>query len=240
MAAVRPSQRSRSLDRPAPLAGIALGLVVMAVVLSGCAGRAAAEAYHRTQPSELYLYTPPNYEPGTATQLLLALHGEGQDAFDCFSFWRTYADENGLVLLCPELPYSNGRMDRTAAQALIGQALQTAYAEVSLRGTFFVAGFGEGGTLALLYTSQFPQAITGAVAIGSEEFPALPSSAQVPVLILAPSGNRTASEAAQAYVDQMTAQGLAIRLVALDENGKRLTSDAGRMAAEFLAETLHY
>jgi poly(3-hydroxybutyrate) depolymerase len=217
---------------------MALGLVALALVLGGCSGRSEAQAYHRTQPTELYLYTPPNYEPGTATQLLLGLHGEGQDAFDCYSFWRTYADENGLVLLCPELPYSDGRMDRTAAQALIGQALQTAYAEVSLRGTFFVVGFGEGGTLALQYTSQFPQAITGAVAIASEEFPALPESAQMPVLILASSGNRTASEAAQTYVDQMTAQGLAIRLVVLDENGKRLTGDAGRMTGDFLDETL--
>jgi poly(3-hydroxybutyrate) depolymerase len=217
---------------------MALGLVALALVLGGCSGRSEAQAYHRTQPTELYLYTPPNYEPGTATQLLLGLHGEGQDAFDCYSFWRTYADENGLVLLCPELPYSDGRMDRTAAQALIGQALQTAYAEVSLRGTFFVVGFGEGGTLALQYTSQFPQAITGAVAIASEEFPALPESAQMPVLILASSGNRTASEAAQTYVDQMTAQGLVIRLVVLDESGTRLTGDAGRMTGDFLDETL--
>jgi poly(3-hydroxybutyrate) depolymerase len=238
MAAVRFSQPSRSLDRRVLLPPISLGLVVLAAVLGGCSGRSDAEAYHRTQPSELYLYTPPNYAPGTATPLLLALHGEGEDAFDCYDFWRTYADTNGLVLLCPELPYSDGQMDRAAAQVLIGQALQTAYAEVSLRGTFFVVGFGEGGTLALQYTSQFPQAITGVVAIASEEFPALPASARMPVLILTPSGNHTASEAAQAYVDQMVPLGLATRLVVLDEKGDRLTRDAGRMASEFLAETL--
>jgi poly(3-hydroxybutyrate) depolymerase len=220
------------------VAGLAIGLVVLASVLGACSGRSEAEAYHRAQPSELYLYTPPNYEPGTATQLLLALHGEGEDAFDCYDFWRTYADTNGLVLLCPELPYSDGRLDRTAAQVLIGQALQTAYAEVSLRGTFFVVGFGEGGTLGLQYTSQFPQAITGVVAIGNEEFPALTGSARMPVLILTPSGNRTASEAAQAYVDQMAPLGLTIRLVVLEEKGDKLTRDAGRMTGEFLAETL--
>ena len=213
-------------------------MIVLAAALSGCAGRSSAEAYHRTQPSELYLYTPPNYEPGTATQLLLALHGEGQDAFDCFDSWRTYADENGLVLLCPELPYSDGQLDRIAAQTLIGQALQTAYGEASLRGTFFVVGFGEGGTLGLQYTSHFPQAITGVVAIASEEFPALTGSAPMPVLILTPSGNRTATEAARAYVEQMAAQGVAIRLVELDESGSRLTGDAGRVTSEFLAQTL--
>jgi len=232
------SQRSRFPDRPTFLAGVALSLSALALVLSGCSGRGAAEAYHRTQPSELYLYTPPNYEPGSSAPLLLALHGEGEEAFDCYDFWRTYADTHGLVLLCPELPYTDGRMDRTAAQTLIGQALQTAYTEVSLRGTFFVVGFGEGGTMGLQYTSQFPQAITGVVAVASEEFPALPASAQMPVLILSPSGNRAASEAAQAYVDQMVGQGLAIRLVVLDENGDRLTRDAGRLTGEFLAETL--
>jgi pimeloyl-ACP methyl ester carboxylesterase len=238
MAAVRFSQPSRSPDRQAFLPHIALGLVVLTAVLGGCSGRGEAEAYHRTQPSELYLYTPPNYEPGTATQLLVALHGEGEDAFDCYDFWRTYADTNGLVLLCPELPYSGGRLDRTAGQALIGQALQTAYAEVSLRGTFFVVGFGEGGTLGLQYASQFPQAITGVVAIASEEFPAFTGSARMPVLILTPSGNRTASEAAQAYVDQMVPLGLTIRLVVLEEKGNKLTRDAGRITGEFLAETL--
>ena len=238
MAAVRFSQPSRSLDRRALLSAIALGLVALTAALGGCSGRSDAEAYHRTQPSELYLYTPPNYTPGTATQLLLALHGEGEDAFDCYDFWRTYADTNGLVLLCPELPYRDGRMDRAAAQVLIGQALQTAYSEASLRGTFFVVGFGEGGALALQYTSQFPQAITGVVAIANEEFPALPGSARMPVLILTPSGNRTASEAAQAYVDQMVPLGLAIRLVVLDEKGNRLSGDAGRLTGEFLAETL--
>ncbi len=235
---VMSSRPSRSLDRGARLPGIVLALVALATALSGCSGRAAAEAYHRTQPSELYLYTPPEYEPGSAAPLLLALHGDGEDAFDCYDFWRTYADTNGLILLCPELPYSDGRMDRASGQLLIGQALQTAYAEVNLRGTFLIVGHGEGGSLALQYASQFPQPISGVAAIGSDEFPALTSAAQMPVLILTHSGNRTASEAAQAYVDQMVSWGVAIRLVELDESGDRLTRDDGRLTSEFLAQTL--
>jgi poly(3-hydroxybutyrate) depolymerase len=216
----------------------ALGLIVLAVALGGCSGRAAAEPYHRTQPDELYLYIPPNYEAGTATPLLLALHGEGEDAFDCFDFWRSYADANGVVVLCPELPYKDGRMDRAAAQLLIGQALQTAYAEVTLQGTFLVVGFGEGGALALQYTAQFPQAISGVVAIASRDFPPLSAAARMPVLILAPSGNRASLEAARAYVSEMTSVGVGIRLVELEERGDRLTSDSGRLTAEFLAEAL--
>jgi pimeloyl-ACP methyl ester carboxylesterase len=169
----------------------------------------------------------------------MALHGEGQDAFDCFDFWRSYADENGFVLLCPELPYTDGLMDRGAAQALLGQALQTAYSEVSLPATFFVVGFGEAGTLALQYAAQFPTSMAGVAAIASREFPPLSvGAARVPVLILAPSGERTASDAAQAFVDQMVPQGFAIRLVMLDENGDRLTRDAGRVTVDFLTEIL--
>lgn len=214
-------------------------MLALALLLGSCSGRGDAETYHRTTPSELYLYTPPNYEPGTPIELLMALHGEGQEAFDCFDFWRTYADENGFVLLCPELPYSDGRMDRAAAQALLGQALQTAYAEVSLSGTFFVVGFAEAGTLALQYASQFPQSMTGVAAISGQEFPPLSAGAvRMPVLILAHSGDRVASDAAQAYVDQMLPQGFAIRLVILDSKGDRLTRDAGRVTAQFLTEIL--
>ena len=233
------SQPSRSLNRGARLPGIVLALVALATALSGCSGRGAAEAYHRATPAELYLYTPPNYEPGVLIQLLMALHGDGQDAFDCFDFWRSYADENGFVLLCPELPYTDGLMDRGAAQALLGQALQTAYSEVSLPGTFFVVGFGEAGTLALQYASQFPASIAGVAAIANREFPPLSvGAARFPVLILAPSGDRAASDAAQAFVDQMIPQGFAVRLVMLDEDGDRLTRDAGRVTADFLTEIL--
>ncbi len=239
MAAVRSSRLSPSPSRAGRWRGFALGLLALALLTGGCSGRGAAEAYHRATPGELYLYTPPNYEPGTLIQLLMALHGDGQDAFDCFEFWRSYADENGFVLLCPELPYTDGLMDRGAAQALLGQALQTAYSEVSLPGTFFVVGFGEAGTLALQYASQFPASIAGVAAIANREFPPLSvGAARVPVLILAPSGDRTSADAAQAFVDQTIPQGFAVRLVMLDEDGDRLTRDAGRVTADFLTEIL--
>jgi poly(3-hydroxybutyrate) depolymerase len=212
-------------------------VLALAVLLGGCSGRSGAEAYHRTTPNELYLYTPPSYEPATPIQLLLALHGDGQDAFECFDFWQTYADDNGFALLCPELPYNDGRMDRAAAQALLGQALQTAYDEVSLTGTFFVVGFGEAGTLALQYASDFPQSMSGVAAISAREFPPLSAGAvRLPVLILSHSGDRVASDAAQAYVDQMLPQGFAIRLVTLNSRGDQLTRDAGRVTAQFLTE----
>lgn len=239
MAAVRSSRPLRSPSLRRRWRAIALGLLALGLLTGGCSGRSEAEAYHRTSPSDIYLYAPPNYAPGSPIQLLVALHGEDQDAFDCFDFWRTYADERGFALLCPELPYSDGQMDREAAQALLGQALQTAYTDVSLRGTFFVVGFAEAGTLALQYAAQFPQAMTGVAAIASQEFPPLSAAAAgMPVLILAPSGERAAAEAAQVYVDQMLTQGFAMRLVMLDENGDRLTRDAGRVTAEFLTEIL--
>lgn len=235
---VMSSRPSRFPDRRRWLRSLALGFLTLAFALTGCSGRTAAEPYHRTQPVDLYLYAPPNYQPGTATPLMVALHAAGQDAFDCFKFWRRYADGNGYVLLCPTLPYADERLDRAAGQAVIGQALQTAYAEVSLRGTFFIVGFGEGAALALQYAAQFPQAITAVVAIASPDFPPLTNEAQMPVLLLAPSGNRPAMDAASRYVDQMLSLGVAIRLVELDERGDRLTSDTGRLTAEFLGNAL--
>ncbi len=81
--------------------------------------------------------------------------------------------------------------------------------------------------------------MAGVAAIASREFPPLSAgAARVPVLILAPSGDRTASDAAQAFVDLTIPQGFAIRLVMLDEKGDRLTRDAGRVTTEFLTEIL--
>ena len=87
--------------------------------------------------------------------------------------------------------------------------------------------------------SQFPASIAGVAAIANREFPTVSAEAsRVPILILAPSGESTAADAAQAFVDQMIPQGFAVRLVMLDEDGDRLTRDAGRVTADFLTEIL--
>ena len=212
---------------------------MLAAGLGACSGRSAAEPYHRTTPTDLYLYTPPNYEAGAAIELVLALHGPESDALGCLQSWREYADDNGFALLCPDLPYADGQLDRATAQVRIGSALAVAYGEVSLRGTFFVAGFGEAGTLALSYASQFPQAITGVAAVASREFPPLTAEAsRLPILILAANGDPDAAAAAQAFADGLTQQGLPVRLVSIDERGEKLSGDDLRLTVEFLREVL--
>lgn len=233
------SQRSPSPDRRAVACPLAACVLTLAILLGACSGGSAAEPYHRTSPSDFYLYTPPNYKAGVPLQLVLALHGPEEEALDCFKAWQQYADENGFVTLCPALPYADGVLDRTGAQSLIGTALQGAYNEVSLRGTFFVIGFGEAGTLALQYASQFPQAITGVAAIDSREFPPLaPGAGQLPILVLSASGDPIGTEAAQTFVDGLMQQGGAIRLVTLDEQGDKLTSNDARLTVEFLRQIL--
>jgi pimeloyl-ACP methyl ester carboxylesterase len=214
-------------------------MLVLAAGLGACSGRAAAEPYHRTTPTDLYLYTPPNYQAGVAIELMLALHGPESDALDCFQAWQLYAEDNGFALLCPDLPYADGLLDRATAQERIGSALAVAYGEATLRGTFFMVGFGEAGTLALSYASQYPQAITGVAAVASREFPPLSAGAsRLPILILAATGDRSAAEAAQTFADSLMQQGLPVRLVSLDERGEKLTGDDQRLTVEFLREIL--
>ena len=233
------SRRSPSPDRRAPLRRLSACVLALAILAGGCSGRSAAEPYHHTLPSDFYLYTPPNYEPGVQLQLVLALHGPEENALECFNAWRQDADDSGIATLCPALPYSDKVLDRTAAQLLIGTALQAAYNEVSLQGTFFITGLGEAGTLALEYASQFPQAITGVAAVASSEFPSLTArGAQLPILVLAASEDRIGTEAAQSFVDGLMLKGGAVRLVTLDERGDRLTSDDTRLTVEFLGEIL--
>jgi pimeloyl-ACP methyl ester carboxylesterase len=214
-------------------------MLVLAAGLGACSGRGAAEPYHRTTPTDLYLYTPPNYQAGVAIELMLALHGPESDALDCFQAWQLYAEDNGFALLCPDLPYADGLLDRATAQERIGSALAVAYGEATLRGTFFMVGFGEAGTLALSYASQYPQAITGVAAVASREFPPLSAGAsRLPILILAATGDRSAAEAAQTFADSLMQQGLPVRLVSLDERGEKLTGDDQRLTVEFLREIL--
>ena len=178
--------------------GIALGLLALALLAGGCSGRRAAEPYHRTQPSELYLYTLLNYE----------LYSPFNCSWHCTAMGRTHSTvsisgdrmltRRFRAVRCPELPYTDGLDRHGAAQALLGQALQTAYFEVSLPDTF-VVGFGEAGTVALQNAVSSRRRWPG--------WPPSPAGSSRPLRlvppfgpILAASGDRAASDCGQAFV----------------------------------------
>lgn len=210
-----------------------LGMV--AGLLAACAGRSQMEPYHRTTPYDYYLYRPAGYSPTESLQLFVALHGEDQDSYACLRFWKSYADSVGFILLCPSLPVVNGSIDSAQAQSHLGPILQTVYTEMSVRDQFFLAGYSQGGEVALAYAYQYPSAVSGVSVISAARYPPPAAAASgVPILITVGDQDTTRAKAAKAYADQLAVAGFKARLVVLPGVDHSLSSAAGRVTVDLL------
>jgi len=212
---------------------VLLGLLVGP--LAGCAGRSQMEPYHRTTPYDFYIYRPAAYSPTEPLQLFVALHGESQDSYDCLRFWKSYADDVGFILLCPSLPVVNGSIDSAQAQSRLGPILQAVYSEMAVRDQFFLAGFSQGGEVALAYAYQYPTAVSGVSVISAGNFPPpAPGASGLPILITVGDQDAARAKAAKAYADQLAAAGFKARLVVLPGVDHSLSSASGRVTVDLL------
>lgn len=210
-----------------------LGLLVGP--LAACAGRSEMEPYHRTTPYDFYVYRPAAYSATEPLQLLVALHGEDQDSYACLQFWKSYADNAGFILLCPSLPVVNGAIDSAQAQSRLGPILQAVYSEMSIRDQFFLAGFSQGGEVALAYAYQYPTAVSGVSVISAGNFPPpAPGASGLPILITVGDQDAVRAKAAKTYADQLAAAGFKARLVVLSGVDHRLSSAAGRVTVDLI------
>src|SRR5512147_3049775 len=105
--------------------------IIMAVIACACAGTAQAQTprhYDDLQMSTLVeagqrrsvgVYVPPNYAPGHATPLIIALHGRysSPKALHALSGLRAVADARGAIIAYPQAPgpfWNHGGFDALA------------------------------------------------------------------------------------------------------------------------------
>lgn len=213
---------------------LSIGLLV-GFALTSCASRAQMEPYHRTTPYDYYIYRPTAFGASEQLQLFVALHGEDQDSYDCLRFWKSYADDDGFVLLCPSLPIVNGAIDSAQAQMRLGPILQAVYSQMPLSNQFFLAGYSQGGELALAYAFLYPSAVNGVSVISAGEFPTPVAAASgLPILITVGDQDAARAKAAKSYANELMAGGFKARLVVLTGVDHRLTSSAARVTVDLL------
>jgi predicted esterase len=184
---------------------------------AGGAGGAAGAA-------ECHFSVPPGYAPDRAWPVVIALHGYGSHAGRFHLVWKPAADAAGCVLITPqgerETAEGIGRGWGESGAEIV--RLSLAHVQRVVRcdpARVYLAGFSQGGALALVLGLSHPQVFRGLALLGTplRDRPPL-DPATAPALagtrIYVGRGSlEPEPEAARAAVDELTALGCEVRLV---------------------------
>jgi pimeloyl-ACP methyl ester carboxylesterase len=210
---------------------LALLVWLVFLLLAGC--RAATwRDYLHSEPVEYYFFYPPadGREPPA---LFIALLGADQSPLDCIELFQPFAQERRIALLCPELGGEGGLADRLQAEQDLADVLTDLYAQYPFQNKFFLAGFGDGGEFALDYGFKYPGSVNGISAMSVDEFPEVAASS-LPVQILVGSTDETRLAKAQEIADAWQQNGVLVRLLSVDGNGRTPNRDFARLASDVI------
>lgn len=117
------------------------------------------------ETTDLHVYVPARYDPGTPAPLVLVGHGTGGSGEGLVRIWRRVADELGMLLLAPSeagpnIGYAFSDRERSAALAAIRWARRRWNVDEN---RIFATGISRGGHLAWDLALRFPDRFAGIV-----------------------------------------------------------------------------
>ena len=117
------------------------------------------------EPTEVFLYIPPGYEPSKRAPLLLWGHGAGGSGAREHLLWQDVADRTGLLVLAPtsvgrEPGYAFSPREREGALAALRWARRTVNVDEN---AIFVGGWSQGGSMAWDLALRHPDLFAGAL-----------------------------------------------------------------------------
>lgn len=205
-------------------------------LLVGCAGM-RFRSYHHDQPSEYYLYLPQEDTSGGGWPLFIGVHGENQNALDCFETWQGYAEDFEFALLCPAFDTEDGEILPFEGERLLADILTELYGRHHFSERFFVAGFSAGGAFAVHYGYRYPQALVGVAAIASPAYPEPVLQAQdLPLLLIVGEEDEVALDETTAFHERIQGMAFPSRLIVLPGVDHRMTNDARRLIIELFRQ----
>jgi len=203
------------------------------LLLSACRG-AAFRDYHFTDPVEYYFYLPEKAGPGPAP-LFIALLGEKHSPLDCIDLFQVFANDRGYALLCPALGGEGGLADPLQAERDLAAILTELYRTNTFQNRFVFTGFGDGGAFALDYALKYPQAVSGVTAMSVDTYPeTFAAPGPLPVQLLVGKEDGEAVAAAQAIGQAWLAQGMLVRVVPVEGNGRSPSQAFARFSSELV------
>jgi len=199
----------------------------------------ADPAKHRyTQPYEYYLYVPRAYTAGHSWPVFVGIHGSSGSGIHCWSWWQSFADKEGFILICPTLTEAGGGWHQSDGERKVSAIISQVRSEYNLEGRLFLAGFSAGAQLVQGYAFRYPQSVKGvAVLSPGYAFSSTMSARDIPFLVVI--GDQELPrrlEAARQLVFLLEQNNFDVEYQLLPGVGHTLTNEARKLTIDFFRE----
>ena len=149
------------------------------------AGNVAMSGFYETGNRHFFRYLPRGYPGGRTWPVLLFLHGAAGNLALYPWLWSRFADERGLIVVCPT--WDNGEWWRPGGAQVALDALDDTLGSCSVdEGRVFLAGYSSGAIGGWAVLAARPNAFRGFVSIAGARLSRLDDARipHVPVLLL--------------------------------------------------------
>lgn len=146
---------------------IILLILLISTFLSACGLLLEFESLRHQEPSQYYLFAPPNYNGDSSWPAFIGIGGFGQTGRDCLRTWMPYAEENEFILICPVLTESNGAWLQSEGEEAISAILGAVSQEYNINSRSFLVGFSAGAQFVIGYSFRYPSFVSAASVIST-------------------------------------------------------------------------
>jgi poly(3-hydroxybutyrate) depolymerase len=133
---------------------------------------------------EYYLYAPPVRDAAQRLPVVVAVHGTGGSGADMYRVWRSHAEREGFVLVCPSFPPGYQRLEAGADADLTDILDEVARDQPAIRQPVFLVGFSGGAQFVHRWAFRHPDEVCGVAALSAGSYDPPPAGARgVPFLV---------------------------------------------------------
>ena len=159
-------------------------IIILTSLISGCGLLLEFENLRHREPTQYYLFAPPNYTGESNWPAFIYVGGFGQTGRDCLRTWMQYAEEYEFILVCPVLAGADGGWIQGDGEEKVVAILGAVAEEYKINSKSFVVGFSAGAQFMIGYTFSYPNFVSGASIISTgNAYPIRSSARRVPFLI---------------------------------------------------------
>lgn len=188
-----------------------------------------------------YLYLPKDYIPTKKWPLFIGIHGYMADGNQAMDLWRSFADPEGFILVCPSFKEGYQRLEYGTDNRMI-DIIKELEKEFQIdEKKIFMAGFSGGAQFTHRFALRHPEYINSAVvlAAGSYNYPANSASAKrIKFLVGVGANDSERLEITKKFAEQLKNNGYQVKFEIFPNVGHEVPPAAKQLTIELFREML--
>ena len=188
-----------------------------------------------TDPAQEYwLHVPHRCKDDRDCPAFVFVHGMGGSGRDFIKAWRSHADREGFILICPTFSPGYHLLEGDEDKALIA-ILQEVEQRYPIAKETFMSGFSGGAQFAYRFAFAHPDRVTAVATHSAGSYDPPPAHTRhIPFLVTVGLNDTSRVEAAHKFARKLRLENYDVTLIPIEKVGHRLSKQAIQETIEFL------